>query len=200
MYVKIKKCIVVLIIIFFSMQCDYSESNEPQEWQKNFCNRLNEIGSGYLKQSLNKEFMGALEFQASAFDSKISTPAIFEIWLEESGNVEIYWWKHEDRSVRCFVMALYLCATDEPVSWVPDFKKYILRFNEKEMNLRSEELEFVLMHRSALAGLIAQCIRYRNINKYNSKYKYYFETVQEKSLGKPLPSWCGIKPSDNSFK
>jgi hypothetical protein len=175
------------------ISCCYNTSvgaSPPQVWQNELCVCLKKLATGKIGIDADKALDGALELQASVIESEIAIPAIFEMWFRNVQNIELFWWKQESRATRCFVMALYLCATDEPVSWVPNFDRYIIRFNRKEQEEREEEQEFIIEHRSGLAGLIAQILKKRDIERYNSDFKDYFGAMERRKIGKSLPKWC----------
>jgi hypothetical protein len=166
--------------------------SQSTPWQREFCTGLEQIATGEVGANLEKMSDGVLETHVSGIDSETSIPAILEMWSRGSFNVELLWWKQENRATRCFLMALYLCATTEPVAWVPFFDGYIERFNKTEQGQRKEEQKFVLEHRSAIAGLIGQSLKRKSAGEYNAKHKAYYEAVQELGLGKPLPKWCEV--------
>lgn len=182
---------VLVSIIFGLIWCmDVCADSQSKPWQREFCIHLKQIAAGELGANLHKALDGVLETHAIGIDSETSIPAILEMWSRGSFNVELLWWKQENRATRCFLMALYLCATTEPVAWVPFFDGYIERFNEMEQRQRKQEQSFILEHRSAIAGLIGQSLKRKNIDEYNSKHKPYYGAMEELCLGKPLPKWC----------
>ncbi len=159
----------------------------PPAWQVEFCLRLHEMRAG---EFLDTALAGFLELQAVALDNRPAIPAIFEMFVRGEHEIKIFWWKHENRAVRCFVMALYLCATAEGPSWLPEFELYFSRFNEQEKLERREEQAFILEYRSSLAGVIAEILQQRDMEQYTSKYEPYFGNMAKAGFGKRLPRWC----------
>lgn len=185
------RIIYFLIIITVFGFIPFEVSANGSDWKVEFCKRLNGVANGELKVQLDPEYISGMETQALAFDSEIAIPAILAIWVQgEKFNAELFWWRQENRASRCFIMSLYLCATDEEVSWVPDFLRYIDRFNKKEKNDRLQEIKFISNHRSAIAKHIAESIKAIDIEKYNAEFKTYYGYMYKKEIGEDLPKWC----------
>ena len=185
----LKKILSMFISVLFTLlcSCDAVEQEIPASWKIELCLRLNKMSAG---DSFTTAHNGALSLYANDLESDVAVPAILEMLIRGKHDIELFWWKQENRVTRCFVLALYLCATSERVCWIPEFDLYIERFNEEEKQERKEELEFVLMHRSALAGVIASILQKRN---YHSKSIFSYNTYQNmerEKLGKSLPQWC----------
>jgi hypothetical protein len=159
-------------------------------WKEKYCRTLHKMASGELKSNLKQDYIAGLDAHALALDNNISMPALLSKWVNESSEIELIWWRQENRATRCFVMSLYLCSTTEPVSWVPDFSRYLGMFNKDEKKKRTEEMLFVLAHRSAIAGLIAHSIKQIDSKKYEAKFARYFGNVQKEGVGDKLPEFC----------
>jgi hypothetical protein len=173
-----------LFILFLSMSISLGYATTPSEWQIELCESLHALKSGdFLDPTLQELSTLALSLQ----DSDTAIKAILEIFVEGTQGTEIFWWKSENRAARCFLLALKVRYNDE--YWLSDIESYIKRFNEHEQQERSEELAFVLAYRSGLAGTLADILKKRDIDKYNSEFKG-FEGVATMKLGKPLPDWC----------
>ncbi|MBN1833014.1 MAG: hypothetical protein JW896_12985 [Deltaproteobacteria bacterium] len=187
-----KNLIQGISFLLFGLCCynALAGGTQLQPWQNEFCLCLRQLVDGNTKIATAKALDGALEGQALSIESEIAIPAIFELWFRNQQSIELLWWKQENRATRCFVMALYLCATDEPVSWIPNFARYITRFNQKEQEERQEEQKFILTYRSSIAGLIAQALEKRDSMKYNSEFKNFFGNVAESKIGSDLPVEC----------
>lgn len=179
--------LLLITLLLLSLGTLKAHAATPTAWQIELCGCLNEMMSGTFYTALSD---GALEQNALALESHIAIPTIFELFVRGTHDIELFWWKHENRAARCFAMALYLCATDEGPAWMPDFEFSIERFNEEERQERSEEHAFILEYRSALARKIAQILQKRDSEKYHSEYKVYFGAMGRFWFTKPLPGWC----------
>ena len=183
---KILKIGLALSLFLIASQAKAYE----MDWKTSFCANLNKISQKKLVSKLKPDYAAGLVTQALSYSSATAMPAILQIWLNEDENIELFWWRQENREVRCFVISLYLCSTVEPVSWIPDFSRYLDFFNESEKENRMQEMQFILDHRSAIAGLIAAGIKNLDPSKYDLKFIRYYGSMEKEKIGTKLPSWC----------
>ncbi|MCP4609309.1 MAG: hypothetical protein GY845_11405 [Planctomycetes bacterium] len=188
---KSKFLIVIIIVFALSFNCSpVIGSSQLSSWQKEFCSNLRKMATGELKYFSTDD--SRLEMAASIIDSKTTMPAILELWIRERVNIDSFWWSHEDRATRCFIMALFPKAISfpkdraRPVFVGPDFEAYINRLNNEEKKKRNEEKKFVLDHLSAIAGLILKSLEKKNYKGDSVKYKLISDVYKE-NIGKPLP-------------
>ncbi len=187
---NVKKIVLMLFLFLcvFTSSCNAFEHEEHAAWKIELCMQLYALKAGNFFENDSE---GVLKDNADALESSDAIPAIFEMFFRgEHDIVEMAWWKQENRAARCFAMALYLCATSEGTSWVPEFDLYLERFNDQEKHERKEEQAFILAYRSALAEKLVEILRHRDSEKYNSTFKAYFGTMSNMGIGKDLPNWC----------
>ncbi len=179
----------MILVCLACQSCDAFEQTLPPAWQVELCTQLADLKAGRFFELVVDE---PVMTETLALDAETAIPAVLEMFVRHnhSHEVEIFWWAHETRSTRCFTLALYLCATNEGPSWMPEFERNIKRFNEKEQQERQEELQFILDHRSALAVIIAQILQKRSPEIYHSEFEGYFGIMAKVGLGKRLPNWC----------
>lgn len=151
--------------IIFAMLTGLCVAEECNAWQKEFSKDLAALSSK-KKSAGTSPFQ--LEGRMSIYDPVDNMDALFHMWAKEKGNVELYWWKSDGKTIRAFIMMLYLCLTTEPVSYVPNFLHSAGRFEEVERKQRLDEYNFVLKNRGALAKHVLKLYE-----KYSIKDKNY---------------------------
>ena len=163
----------------------HAMSPSPPEWQIALCQNLNSLKGGKF---LDPEIQDLHTLASVYSDSEVAMQAILEILIEETQDIDFFWWKSENRPVRCFILALIKLPYPDDY-WLAASQSAIKRFREPEAQERSEELAFVLEHRSAFAGVIAEILRKRDSEKYASEFTI-FKDVGKLNLGEPFPNWC----------
>ena len=92
---------------------------------------------------------------------------IIGLWLAgEEGDLELLWWKKDDRQTRALIVALLWCTRPPPREGSPDWPQGIrnfaqdsARFETAERELRIEETRFVRQHLGDIAGQLAENLR-----------------------------------------
>jgi hypothetical protein len=180
-------CFVISVSLFGSTTIANANNLKQMSWQNDFCFGLQQlITSEVTSFEKSDSLLAFLEIHAAGIDSKSSIPAIMEIFSEKLLDVERFWWTQENPATRCFVLSLYLCATDEPVTWVPNFEYHIKRFNDAESKARKAEFVFVAKHRSHIAKILAQVLKKRGVTEKNKHEYLLFKEMGDFNIGKNL--------------
>lgn len=129
---------------------------------------------------LSKMMKPAIQMQAKTYEPTISLPAIFVLWNKDE-DIELLWWKKQDRNARLLVLSFFYCATTENISWIPTFEAYSQRFNESEKKMRLEEMKFVKEYRVAISKAIVEIYSSNDLPTKNNKYQNYLSMSKKKS-------------------
>lgn len=157
----------IFLVFIFVIACSSGYSSEDKS------------GDDFLKSlEVLRENMGSLRvggevpkidsyqarFQAASKVSKISFPAIFQLWIcgdeKQEDFFELIWWKkrNDNKLDRMLVVALYKCMTVEPVASKPNFIKNATRFEDVERVERNEEITYIINNRQCISGILAGII------------------------------------------
>jgi len=169
-------------------------SLDDARWREHLCAQLVELNQKLPARDLNgSALVGELEIEADSVDYRISGPAIFQLWtLRETSEVELRWWRKEERVGRALSLAVFECARSERSRTLPieagngpDFKGNILRFEPLERAKRLEEYRFVRSHCSAIASALAGAVR-RN-EAVDQHLADVYGSIANRKVGNPLP-------------
>ena len=172
----------LLVILLAASVVAQGEPNSP--WQGQFQHILADLGKAAYVNTPSAARLAAEEIKAASKDPSVAAPAIVGLWLSNRQDVaELNWWRHQDRTTRTLVVALYYCASVEPISGIPPFPVYVDRFRVDEAAERKEEIEFVESHLSSIAEVLARVTD--GIRRAEAIHGRYVN-VARAQIGKPL--------------
>jgi hypothetical protein len=120
-----------------------------------------------------------LSILTAANNEKI-VQAYFELWINHHFDIELQWWRTQNRILRCLILSSYYCFMNEDIDDFPCFDCYIKIFAQEELNNRKEELLFVKKHRWTIAERMMMVIKDINPNVYQSRYKKFENLIKAK--------------------
>jgi hypothetical protein len=116
-----------------------------------------------LESVSDKQSFQSAKERREAYVTDVETgksTALIGLWLFDENDeiVKRSWWSSKNPEVRVMALALYLCLTKEPTSFIPDFESWAGRFEQAEKTQRLEEIAWVEKNRPLLARSIADWI------------------------------------------
>lgn len=146
-----------------------------------------------LKETSSIIDITAAKMAAKASRPEDSWPSIMQLWVAAQRDfIELLWWQKDDRETRTLIVALFWCSqpppTDDAHLWpasIVDFPSYGGRFASPEKELRSEEIQFVRQHLSAIAQELAEISKKSQSPNAVRLVNKYLE-VAKKARGKAL--------------
>jgi hypothetical protein len=203
------KNLLVAILLLAGVSAAQNQDTPPgnsqqKGWQREFCVRMHQVANlqplSLRNFSSKNAYLGELQLNKDATNSEVSVPAIFQLFTHgQWTDVQVAWWKQDERVSRAFALAVFLCTPDQPLpnqpleASIPDFSSLINRFEPKERGLRKEEFNFVSSHCADIAGMLAQGVK-RDKSGDQSLAQVYDLIASEKQ-GESLS--CSVSNSDD---
>ncbi|WP_339132896.1 MAG: hypothetical protein WGN25_11370 [Candidatus Electrothrix sp. GW3-4] len=185
------KCINFVLLLLLLSCSDTLAAGQEINWKNNFSLQLKRMAKSENAADVQDEMEATLLSHALSIDYDIAMPAVMELWFRNKVDIELIWWKQEDRATRSLILSLYPFSVSaessrpRPIFWGPSFERNIKRFNSEEQQKRREELIFVREHLSDIAGVILEILELKT-GKVEDDIIKQFKQIKERKIGVSL--------------